>query len=159
MVTMYVFDTNVFLTLGHFYPKRFPTIWERIDQLARGGKLVSVREVRNELVYVCPSDHINGWIKKNRQIFRTATARECEIVAEIFRKEQYRGLVRRKSILKGSPVADPFVIASARIHRHGCVVTQEEKRPAGARIPTVCDELKIRWLNLEGFFEEQKLQY
>jgi hypothetical protein len=158
-MSIYVFDTNVFLTLGHYYPRRFPTIWERIDRLATAGELISVREVRNELEYVCSFEHINNWVQVHRHIFRIASALECQIVAEIFQRKQYLGLVRRKSILKGSPVADPFVIASAKSHRRGCVVTQEENRPDGARIPVVCNQLEVRWLNLEGFLEEQDLEY
>ena len=156
---MYVLDTNAFYILGNYYPSRFPTIWEHIDRLATAGELISVREVRNELEYVCSFEHINNWIQVHRHIFHIANAHECQIVAEIFQRAQYRGLVRRKRILKGSPVADPFVIASAKSRRRGCVVTQEENRPDGARIPTVCDQMEVRWLNLEGFFEEQELKY
>jgi len=156
---MYIFDTNVFRTLGHYYPSRFPTIWERIDRLVREGRLLSVREVRNELEYVSASDHVNAWVKSNRRVFRPASPKECRMVAEIFQKEQYRGLVRRKNILNGWPVADPFIIAAAKAHPDGCVVTQESNKSNGARIPTVCDELKVKWLNLEGFLEEQGLKY
>lgn len=155
---MYVFDTNVFQTLGHFYPKRFPTIWERLDQLASAGELISVREVRNELELICPWEHVNKWSQQNRDIFLIPEACECRVVAAIFKKEQYRGLVRRKSIIRASPVADPFIIAAAKV-RDGCVVTQESEKSDGARIPAVCRELGVKCMNLEKFFEEQEVRY
>lgn len=155
---MYVFDTNVFQTLGNFKPKRFPTIWDRIDALVLQKELISVKEVRNEIEFVCHFDHVIDWVKRNRHIFVNPSAEECKVVAEIFKTEQYRGLVRRQSILKGSPVADPFIIAAAKMRR-GCVVTQESLKSDGARIPTICKDLQIECLDLDGFFEEQLLKY
>jgi hypothetical protein len=156
---VYIFDTNVFVALGHFYPQRFPTIWERMDQLVHDEDLLSVREVRNEIELVCASEHINEWVKRNKGIFLIPGAEECRIVSKIFEKEQYRGLVRRKSILRGSPVADPFIIAAAKVRNGGCVVTQELLKPDAARIPSVCRNLNVKCIDLEGFFEEQDLRY
>jgi len=155
---MYVFDTNVFQTLGNFNLKRFPTIWDRIDALVLQKELISVKEVRNEIEFVCHFDHVIEWVKKNRHIFINPSAEECIVVAEIFKTEQSRGLVRRKNILKGSPVADPFIIASAKI-RGGCVVTQESFKSDAARIPTICQDFKVKCIDLDGFFEEQQLKY
>jgi hypothetical protein len=156
--SLYIFDTNVFITLGYYYLKRFPTIWARIDTLADDGKLISVREVRRELDLIGSSDHVNEWVRRYRHIFVIASDEECGIVASIFLNGQYRGLVRRKNILKGSPVADPFIIAAAKT-RNGIVVTEESAKSKGARIPAVCNELGIKCINLEGFLEEQGLKF
>ena len=155
---MYIFDTNVFMTIGVYYPKRFHTIWATIDKLADGGELISVREARSELDYICHYDHVNQWIEGHRQIFLIASDDECKIVAKIFSSEQYRGLVKQQNIIKGSPVADPFLIAAAKT-RNGIVVTQESAKSNGARIPTVCKELGINCINLEGFLEQQGLEF
>lgn len=155
---MYVFDTNVFRSLGLYYPKRFPTIWNRINELTENNNLISVREVRRELEANCASEHVNSWIQKYRHIFLIPSNEECEIVTDIFKKEQYRGLVKRQNMLKGFPVADPFIIAAAK-NRNGCVVTQESLKLGGARIPTACKEMKIDCVNLEGFLEKEKLTY
>jgi hypothetical protein len=155
---MYIFDTNVFLSLGFFYPRRFPTIWGRINDLADGCNLRSVREVRKELEGNCPSEYISEWVNQHRDLFLVPNEDEQIVVAEIFRKEQYRGLVRRSNMLKGLPVADPFVVAAGRVH-NGIVVTQESMRPGGARIPTVCNEIGVQCINLERFLEAENLQY
>jgi len=48
---MYVFDTNCFIVLfNHFYLDRFPSLWERFDNLILDGDIISVREVYNEIV-------------------------------------------------------------------------------------------------------------
>lgn len=55
--------------------------------------------------------------------------------------------------LRGYPVADPFVVACARV-RDGCVVTEEASRPNAARIPNVCGHFGVRCTNVEGFLRE-----
>ena len=155
---MYVIDTNVFIQLGFYYPSRFPTIWARIDKLAQSGTLLSVREVKNELELGNASAYIAEWVKTNRNIFRTPNEEELGIVKEILSDQRFRGLIRRESILKGLPVADPFIIAAAKVH-NGTVVTQENYKPDAARIPTVCEEFKVSCINLEEFLEREKIQY
>jgi hypothetical protein len=97
-------------------------------------------------------------VKKHHQLFLPPNEEESKVVAEIFKKEQYRNLVRREKLLKGIPVADPFIIAAAKVHK-GCVVTQESLKPGGARIPTVCADLKVECIDLEKFLEREQLKY
>ena len=157
-MSMYVFDTNVFISLGFYYPKRFPTIWNRVNRLADSGNLVSVREARRELETNCSSEHVLNWVQKYRHIFYIPTNEECQIVSEIFKKNEYIGFVKRKNILKGLPVADPFIIAAAKA-KGFCVVTQESIKSKGARIPTACIDFSVKCIDLEGFLEREKLEY
>ena len=155
---MYVIDTNVFISLGLYYPKRFPTIWGRVDSLADSGDLLSVREVRRELETNCSSEHVLNWVEQYRHIFHIPTNEECQIVSEIFQKNQYLGFVKRNNILKGMPVADPFIIAAAKA-KSFCVVTQESNKSKGARIPTACIDFDVECIDLEGFLERENLEY
>jgi hypothetical protein len=156
---MCIFDTNVFTAMGHFFPSRFPTIWAKVDELVQKKILRSVKEVQREIEKNCPFDYIETWVKNNHSIFLPPSEEESKIVADIFKKEQYRGLVRREKMLKGLPVADPFIIAAAKANKGGCVVTQESLKPGGARIPTVCADLKIECIDLEKFLEREQLKY
>lgn len=155
---MYVFDTNVFRALNIITPKTFPTIWKRMDDLVNQEKLWSVREVRRELKNNSPSAHIEDWAKDNRHIFKRPTTKELYIVSEIFKLPQYLGLVKRQNLLKGLPVADPFIVASAKI-KTAFVVTQEIRVKSGARIPNVCSDFKVDCINLEQFFEKENIKY
>lgn len=154
---MYIFDKNVFLSLGHYYPRRFPTIWRRIDELASNGTLRSVREVRREIEANCPFEYIAEWVHDHHEIFMIPTDVELGIVRDVFQIEQYRGLVRRQNIIKGLPVADPFIVAAGKFYA-ACVVTQESMR-TGARIPHLCQDMEIQCINLEGFLEQEELMY
>ena len=62
---MYVFDTNVFITLGYYYPSSFPTIWDRLTILVKAEKLFSVKEVRKELEINCHFEYVEKWVKEN----------------------------------------------------------------------------------------------
>jgi len=155
---MYIFDTNVFLALGIITRLRFPTIWDKLDSLVNNNQLISVREVRRELNRLCSYDHISNWIDSNREIFVIPADEECDEVASILAREQYRGIVKRKNISNGFAVADPFLIAIAKV-REGIIVTQETFIEGGARIPTICKDLNIQCINLEKFFELEKINY
>jgi hypothetical protein len=155
---MYVLDTNAFYILGHYYPSRFPTIWSHVDHLVDKERFWSVKEVRRELESNCPSEHIYNWIKENRHIFRKPSSEELEIVSQIFQRKEFVGLVKRKNLLQGLPVADPFIVAAAKVR--GClIVTQESLKIGGARIPTVCKEFNIDCINVEQFLEREELKY
>lgn len=46
---IYVFDTSSIRSLQHFYPRVFKSIWDGIDALVKHQRLISTREVLNEL--------------------------------------------------------------------------------------------------------------
>ncbi len=54
----YVLDNNSLRVLGNYYPTRFPTLWQSVDRLVANGRLISTREVRNELDRLNRSDFI-----------------------------------------------------------------------------------------------------
>lgn len=151
---IYVFDTSAFVTLKHFYPSTFPSLWTGLDKLITAGQLVSVREVFNELDDYNEADFIQNWAKQNKKIFATPSREEQELVQKILAVPHFQSLIGSKAILKGTPVADPFVIAAAWA-RKGTVVTQEQLKPNAAKIPNVCAHFKVPCINLETFMSNQ----
>jgi hypothetical protein len=149
---IYVFDTSSFIVLGHYFPQRFPSFWQNLDQAVADGEVLSVREVLNELKGRGNKPHLDDWIKANGHIFQPPSSREAKFVRRIFEVAHFRQLVSERARLKGTPVADPFVIAAAKV-RSGTVVTEETHKPHAARIPNVCDHFNIPWTSIEGFME------
>jgi len=50
MYNKYIFDSGPLIDLfTHYYPKRFPTLWDDFSTLVKNGQLMSVREVSKEL--------------------------------------------------------------------------------------------------------------
>jgi hypothetical protein len=146
----YVFDSNSFIVLGHYFPTRFPSFWERFDACVSDGRILSVKEVLRELDNKNTRPHLLDWVAANRRIFLTPSSQETDFVREIFSNCQYQTMIKQEKVLTGGPAADPFVIALAKI-RVACVVTEETKKDGAVRIPTVCECYGIDCTNLEGF--------
>lgn len=155
---MYVFDTGVFIALFRYYDKEvFPTLWENLDELLRSKKIVSVREAKREIEKI--EDALNDWTKRHSSLFHAPTEHQLQFIGEKFSSDSdFRGLVKRENIIKGGPVADPFIIALAN-EISGCVVTQEWKKPNAPRIPNVCEKYNIECVNLVGFMRKEKWQF
>ena len=75
-------------------------------------------------------------------------------MAQILAVRHFQSLINEKARMSGSPVADPFVVASA-MTRRGVVVTEERKPENGARIPNVCEHFGVACVNLEGLMERE----
>lgn len=152
---IYVFDTSAFIVLKNFYPSTFPTLWERLDTMVERGAIVSVREVFNELHTYNDADFIQDWAKQNKALFAKPGNDELLIVQQILAIPHFQTLVGNKAILKGTPVADPFVVAAAKIKKPATVVTQETLKPNAAKIPNVCQHFRVPCVDLESFMAKQ----
>jgi hypothetical protein len=160
---IYVFDTSSLRALQHFYPRVFTTIWTGLDSLVEDGRLISTREVYKELEAQAVSDEVKAWAKSNKAMFTTPGSDETLFVATIFQNKHFQSLIGEQQRLKGNPVADPFVIACAKI-RNGTVVTEEgwsrtgaplTPKPNAAKIPNVCKHFNVPCANLEAFMQQQ----
>jgi Domain of unknown function (DUF4411) len=151
---IYILDSNSLITMGHYFPDVFKSFWDRLDELVDEGRLHSVREVKKELDNGNNREHLAKWAESNSEIFRTPTGEELEHVAEIFRVRNFQHAVRNKQLLRGSPVADPFLVAAAKVH--DCyVVTEESRKPNSAQLPNVCDHFDVPCTNLEGLMTSE----
>ncbi len=125
---VYVFDTSSFIVLKHYYRPTFESVWLGIEKLVADGLLISTREVFNELQSYNDVDYVQDWAKNFKNIFATPSNDELAFVTKIFQVGHFKALISAKSVLKGTPVADPFVIAAAAV-KGGTVVTQEKLKP------------------------------
>ena len=150
----YVFDTSSFRVIGNYYPEQFPTFWEKFDQAATAGTIISVREVRRELDFYVPYPHVSDWVEGHRDIFLLPNAAEMRFVSEIFSVPHFQMLVNERDRLDKNPRADSFIIAKAKFI-NGCVVTEEKWKQNAAKIPNVCKHFGIDCTNLQGFMERE----
>jgi hypothetical protein len=122
------------------------------------GKIISVKEALLELRQRDHKPYFNSWINDNKSIFKAPKAEEMSFVREMFEREQYRQLIALKNILEGAPVADPFIIASAKI-KGGIVVTEEKYKKNGVKIPNICGYYKIECIDMEEFLDRNQMTY
>ncbi len=152
---IYVFDTSSLIVLfRHFYPERFPSLWEKFEAMIDNKEFISSREVINEINDYAYVDRLTEWANKNKDLFPTPTPDELSFVTDIFAVIHFQNMIRKKEQLQGKPVADPFVIAKAKIVQ-GTVVTQELWKDNSAKLPNVCDHFNIPCIDLENFMEKE----
>jgi hypothetical protein len=149
----YVVDTNSLMVLRSYYPDRFPSVWESISSLMLEGRFRSVKEVLNELEGR-DSKHVLAWAKKNSSIFLPPSDGETACISEIFAVPHFRQLIGSEQRFRGTPVADPFLVAAAKVNG-GCVVTEESFKENAAKIPNVCRHFEVDCTNLEGLMERE----
>lgn len=122
----YVFDSGPLIWLfRHYYKNRFPSLWKNFDSLVGNGRLLSVREVMNELLG--QEDDLSRWVKENKSFFETPEPEELMFVMDIFKAKHFQTMIRKKERLQGKPVADPFIIAKAKIENATVVTTENLK--------------------------------
>ena len=148
----YCIDTS---SLVHAYQRSYPPdiipdLWEnRFDELIETGHLISPFDVFEELKQ--KHDDLHEWAKLRSDMFIEIDDYQDELAGIM---AEFPRLVDTR---KGKSGADPMVIALALSKNPRCtVVTEEgfgsEKSP---RIPFVCDQRDVRWINMLQLLRDQ----
>lgn len=153
----YVLDTGFFVTSRAYYPGNFPSFWKKMEKAVSYGTISSVKEVMKELKrYEGDQEHLLDWIKIHKQIFTNPSPEEQKKTRQILAVPEFQGLVAKKNRIKGSPAADPFIIAKA--WNSGAIVVTKEKlapRNKTPRIPDVCKHFGVQCITPEAFMENE----
>jgi Domain of unknown function (DUF4411) len=154
----YVFDNSPFSALfRNFYPSRFPTLWQRFDELVADGEITSTREVARE-IEDSAIERLRTWAADNGDVFTTPSVAETSFVATIFSVPHFQQNIEMQKILKGGKNADSFVIAKARVLK-ATVVTLEKPKPKSVKIPNICEHFGVKCIDLEQFMESEGWQF
>ena len=143
---IFCLDTNIFIQAwnGYYAIDFFPDYWDSLDQLAQQGVVFATEEVKREIEDT--DDELKKWISSKEYFFKPIDDAVQECLIEVFKDPHHRRLI---DSVKGRSKADPWVIAHA-MAEDAVVVTKEEYAPpetARIRIPNVCDDLGIEWIN------------
>lgn len=150
----YVFDSGpLIIIFRYYYQQQFPSFWKEFNHIVSSSRVTSTREVYNELEGY--EDELANWCKQNKKLFLTPKSDEVEVVKEIFSVKHFQMNISKRNISKGKPVADPFVVARAKL-LNCSVVTTEKAAPHGAKVPNICRYFNVDCTNLEGFMEREK---
>ena len=135
------------------YPRGvFPTIWEKLEEMAKSGELISHIEVYKEIKD--KNDQIDHWCRKNKSIFKDVD--ECQQNKFESVKTQYNPDYWKRKISEDHPWADPWVIALS-ICEDAIIVTDENNNEN--HIPYVANHFDRKCLNLIDFFKIIGIQY
>jgi hypothetical protein len=152
----YCLDANIFIEgWNKYYSMELSTgYWEILDSFAQKGRVFSPIEVKREILRL--DDGLTGWLKERPYFFREITT---EVQVEL--QKIMAAYPRLVDSIKQRSIADPWVIAFA-ITEKAIVVTKEE--PVGSsskriKIPDVCNELSIPWINDFQFARELGIHF
>ncbi len=139
--------------------KIFKPIWDKIEQIAKGGVLVSHYEVHREIER--KSDMAGEWCKDHRDIFFDLDEEQITILDEV--REKYDEDYWNRKVTQPNPWADPWLITLAiQLRRRGemlgmntevKIVTQENKNKRN-NIPAIAKKFGIESLKLLEFFRD-----
>jgi len=155
----YCLDANVLIQAWQKYysPELCPDYWVVLNQLGLEGKIFICQEVFDEIVRT--EDDLSTWLKASKIPVQKASETVIEKLKEIYQTPAHLKLVDNT---KNRSLADPWVIAHA-MDNNSIVVTKEEKvtqsNSTKVKIPNVCDNLNVRWINDFQFVRELNFSF
>jgi hypothetical protein len=155
---IFCLDTNIFIEAwkGYYAFDFFPDYWDSLDQFAQQGIIFATEEVKREIENI--DDDLRRWISSKQHFFKPIDDDVQKCLAEVCKDPAHHRLV---DSAKGRSKADPWVIAHA-MAKDAIVVTKEEFAPpetSRIRIPNVCEDLGIEWINDYGLIRQLGLTF
>lgn len=155
----YCLDANVLIQAWQKYysPVLCPDYWKILDELGSEGRIFICQEVYDEIVKT--EDDLSSWLKGSNIPVRKANESVIGSLKEIYKTPAHLKLVDNT---KNRSMADPWVIAHA-MENNSVVVTKEEKvtqaNSTKVKIPNVCDNVGVRWINDFEFVQELNFRF
>jgi len=155
----YCLDTNVLIQAWNWYyaPDICSSYWNCLESLIEKGDIFIPEEVFREIEK--EDDQLLVWVKQHKEIFVHEINQDVEeCIKKVYENPSHHRLV---DTLKSRSLADPWVIAHA-MAESAVVVTKEniELRSRNRiRIPNVCDDLKIEWINDFEFIRRMGIKF
>ena len=139
-----------------YYNLKFcPAYWKILTELGKSGKISIPELVYEEIIRT--EDDLSKWLKESKIPINKISEPVTLLIRKILK--DYPLLVDNT---KARSLADPWVIAHA-LHENAAIVTKEEKVTASnsnkIKIPNVCDNLGIRWINDFQFIDEVDIKF
>lgn len=158
-LNIYCLDANVLIQAWQKYysPILCPDYWKILDDLGSKGRIFICQEVFDEIVK--SEDNLSSWLRNSKIPVRKANESVIEKLKHIYKTPAHIKLVDNT---KKRSLADPWIIAHA-MDTNSVVVTKEEKitqvNSTKVKIPNVCDNVGVRWINDFEFVNELNLRF
>lgn len=141
---VYCIDTSTIIDAGErYYPiDVFPGFWERLDGLIVAGRLKAPETLIDELQG--KDDDWREWVYERREAMIWDIEPDIQHAMSAV-MPVYAANTKNLDSVKG----DPFFVAAA-MARGASLITSEQPRRGGVKIPKVCDALGVTWTPLLG---------
>lgn len=138
----YCIDTSVFIDAGERYypPDIVPGFWENLDAMIIAGRFSAPEMLITELEK--KDDQWRQWVYERKDILTVPMdSTQIEAMQDVMAVYSTQGIDANRI------TGDPFFIALA-LARGLTVVTSEQRRKGGAKIPKICDALGVKSISL-----------
>ncbi len=160
MANKYCLDANVLIQAWQKYynPKFCPDYWNILIELGKLDKIFIPELVYEEIIRT--EDELSKWLKDSKIPIKKITEPVTICLQKIYSANPvHKNLVDN---INGRSLADPWIIAHS-IYENAIVVTKEEKITTSnskrIRIPNVCDNMGVRWMNDFQFIDEIDIRF
>jgi rRNA-processing protein FCF1 len=159
----YCIDTSALIDLRRrkYAPDVFRSLWERIEELVKSGRIISHQKVFEELKKLTDkSDNLLKWAKVHKRMFISLDGGQSKNVLKIL--EVFPRLIDQN---RETEEADPFVIALAMIENRTIITSEQPayidvNKNARPKIPDVCKHYKVPCIyDLLEFFRQEKWEF
>ena len=156
----YCLDANVLIQAWQkYYSPRFcPEYWNILNEFGRKDRIFLPQNVFEEITRT--EDELTEWLKKSKIPILEVDGIVAECLRDIYAANPLHQYLIDNT--KQRSLADPWVIAHA-LKEKACVVTKEEKvttpNTTRIKIPNVCDNMNLRWINDFQFIEELNIRF
>ena len=156
----YCLDANVLINgwQKYYSPKFCSDYWSILNQLGVDGKIFLPQAVFDEVTRT--DDDLTAWLKGSDIPVHKVDGPVTQNLTKIYSANPVHQYLVDNT--KQRSLADPWVIAHA-LNDNACVVTKEEKVTAPGtnriKIPNVCDNMGVRWLNDFQMIEELGIRF
>ncbi len=158
----YCLDANVLIQAWQKYyaPKFCPDYWTLLSELGQKGRIFLPKMVSEEILRT--EDDLSAWLKQSNIPVHEIDKGVTLCLRKIFDADPTHQFLADNT--KQRSLADPWVIAHA-INENACVVTKEEIVTAAnaaknkIKIPNVCENMKVRWINDFQLIEELNMHF
>lgn len=170
----YLFDANPFITANNtFYSFDIaPSFWQKLNELAERNLFSIIDRVYDELVFVNKEkpeneDELSFWIRTEYK-GEVHTTRNIEVVnmySQIIQKMtqdtpymSHYSTSAKADFARGSN-ADAWLVAYAKIFNYTIVTfeTYDPNNKKNIKIPVVCKEFGVDYINLHEFMRRMQM--
>ena len=148
----------MYLKQKYYNPEFCPNYWDILIELGKQDKIFIPELVYEEITRT--EDDLSKWVKASKIPIKKISEPVTICLQKIYAVNPvHKNLVDN---ITGRSLADPWVIAHS-LHENATVVTKEEKITAlnskRIRIPNVCDNMGLRWMNDFQFIDELGIKF
>lgn len=162
-MSLYIVDSNFFIQAHRaYYPLDvIQSFWVKVKQLAEEGKIKSIDKVKNEIYSnASHEDELKDWCENNlpNNFFLDTGSSVNDYTEIVVWANSMNHFFKRSAIEEflTTDLADPWLVAYAK--SHNCTIVTYEKsepnRKSRIKIPEVCNQFGVRYINTVDLLRE-----